>query len=71
MALFYRAIILRRRFRRRIEEAIAAGVLLPEQVDALWRRGPAPSPLRRPKMWEMQLSEKGMKGMEWDDIVVR
>lgn len=52
-----RSFILRRRFRRRIEAAIAAGVLLPEQVEALRRRGPAVG--ERPTMWEVRIGKGG------------
>lgn len=52
-----RSFILRRRFRRRVEAAIAAGVLLPEQVDALRRRGPALG--ERPTLWEVRIGKGG------------
>lgn len=52
-----RSFILRRRFRRRVEAAIAAGVLLPEQVEALRRRGPAVG--ERPTMWEVRIGKGG------------
>jgi hypothetical protein len=53
--------MLRRRFNRRLEEAIAAGLLLPEQVEALRRRGPIAAvdgPLA-PKLWEVEPTKNG------------
>lgn len=52
-----RSFILRRRFRRRVEAAIAAGVLLPEQVEALRRRGPTIG--ERPTIWEVRIGKGG------------
>lgn len=52
-----RSFILRRRFRRRVEAAIAAGVLLPEQVEALRRRGPNLG--ERPTLWEVRIGKGG------------
>jgi len=84
-AIVIRSFILRRRFRRRIEEAIAAGVLIPGSLDD----GPAGAMGRRrrdfgekPKLWEVWVDENGqmhegssddeynMKGEgKWEDIL--
>jgi len=58
----FRSFVLRRRFRRRVEAAIAAGVLLPEQVDALRRRGPPIG--EKPKMFEVQIDGRHKEGYE-------
>lgn len=55
-----RSFVLRRRFRRRVEAAIAAGVLLPEQVEALRRRGPTIG--ERPTLWEVRIGKGGANG---------
>jgi hypothetical protein len=68
----YRTIMLRRRFNRRLDAAIAAGLLLPEQVEALRRRGPiaaANDPLA-PKLWEIELSKNKTSENKWKDIMV-
>ena len=78
-----RSFILRRRFRRRVEAAIAAGVLLPEQVDALRRRGPPIG--EKPKIFEVHIDGRHKEGYEpsstpvglenvqdeWSNIMVR
>ncbi|KAF9519694.1 hypothetical protein BS47DRAFT_1336789, partial [Hydnum rufescens UP504] len=60
--IVFRSFVLRRRFRRRVEAAIAAGVLLPEQVDALRRRGPPIG--EKPKMFEVHIDGRHKEGYE-------
>ncbi|KZT60116.1 hypothetical protein CALCODRAFT_150477 [Calocera cornea HHB12733] len=67
-----RSFVLRRRFRRRVEAAIAAGVLLPGSLNA----GRGDRRLQeKPKLWEVWMDEekaaKGTDGAAWDDIMVR
>lgn len=61
-SIIIRSFVLRRRFRRRVEAAIAAGVLLPEQVEALRRRGPAIG--EKPKLWEVYIDGGHKTGYE-------
>jgi hypothetical protein len=69
--MFYRAIVVRRRFRRRLEEAIATGMLLPEQIVALQRREHVHLAEPTPKMWDVEYL-KGAKGIDrWKEIMVR
>ncbi|GJJ12136.1 hypothetical protein Clacol_006377 [Clathrus columnatus] len=60
-AIVIRSFILRRRFRRRIEEAIAAGVLIPGTLDDTALGGMGRSRRRdfgeKPKMWEVWIDE--------------
>ncbi len=63
-----RSFILRRRFRRRVEAAIAAGVLLPEQVDALRRRGPILG--EKPKLYEVHIEGGHKEGYEPSSPVI-
>jgi hypothetical protein len=69
--IFYRAYTLRRRFRRQLEEAIAAGVLLPEQIEALRRREHILILEEPPKIWEMQVSKRTKGNDKWDEIMVQ
>ncbi|KAF8340555.1 uncharacterized protein EI90DRAFT_3117074 [Cantharellus anzutake] len=72
-----RSFILRRRFRRRVEAAIAAGVLLPEQVDALRRRAPVIG--EKPKLHEVRIdggykedyepSSSATRDEDWSNIM--
>lgn len=68
MALIHRSFILRRRFRRRIEEAIAAGVLIPGALDDATLGGAGRSRRRdfgeKPKLWEVWIDDLG----HWDRI---
>ncbi|KAF8608559.1 hypothetical protein BDV93DRAFT_518648 [Ceratobasidium sp. AG-I] len=75
-----RSFVLRRRFHRRVEEAIAAGVLLPSQTgDIGMGPGGTISVFRRhigekPKMWEVWIDERSpsdnhaMTASEWSKI---
>ncbi|EPT05222.1 hypothetical protein FOMPIDRAFT_1045282 [Fomitopsis schrenkii] len=63
-AIVLRSFILRRRFRRRIEEAIAAGVYIPPPF------GTPPGPCRileRPKLWDVYLAPTSKKG--WSETL--
>lgn len=68
MILIYRSFILRRRFRRRIEEAIAAGVLIPGSLDDATIGGMGRSRRRdfgeKPKLWEVWIDEPGQPHRE-------
>jgi len=65
-----RSFILRRRFRRRVEEAIAAGVLRPEHLTALGSRSGTVLG-DKPKMWEVWIrqDEKEAAQQDWKDIM--
>jgi hypothetical protein len=71
-----RSLILRRRFRRRLEEAIAAGIILPEHVEHMRRsRGGRDTTAfigEKPKMWEILIEDDGRNDMQgkWTDILV-
>ncbi|KAF8522289.1 hypothetical protein BU17DRAFT_87378 [Hysterangium stoloniferum] len=62
-AIVIRSFILRRRFRRRIEEAIAAGVLMPGSLDDGLGGGMGRNRRRdfgeKPKLWEVWVDENG------------
>lgn len=62
-AIVVRSFILRRRFRRRIEEAIAAGVLIPGALDDPSLGGTGRSRRRdfgeKPKLWEVWMDDLG------------
>jgi len=62
-AIVVRSFILRRRFRRRIEEAIAAGVLIPGSLDDGPGGGMGRNRRRdfgeKPKLWEVWVDENG------------
>lgn len=62
-AIVIRSFILRRRFRRRIEEAIAAGVLIPGALDdgpgGGMGRGRRRDFGEKPKLWEVWVDEHG------------
>ena len=65
-AIVLRSFILRRRFRRRIEEAIAAGVYIPPPFG-----GTPPGPrriLERPKLWDIYLAPSSKEG--WNETLV-
>jgi hypothetical protein len=55
----YRSFILRRRFRRRIEEALAAGVLIPGALEDGMGRGRRRDFGEKPKLWEVWVDEHG------------
>ncbi|KZO97004.1 hypothetical protein CALVIDRAFT_563229 [Calocera viscosa TUFC12733] len=65
-----RSFVLRRRFRRRVEAAIAAGVLLPGSLNT--GRGDRRFQ-EKPKLWEVWMDEekaaKGTDGAAWGDIM--
>ncbi|CUA66719.1 hypothetical protein RSOLAG22IIIB_00166 [Rhizoctonia solani] len=74
-----RSFVLRRRFHRRVEEAIAAGVLLPGQGDAGMGAGGRLGAFRRPigekpKLWEVWIdpsvsdSKHSSTSSEWSNI---
>lgn len=70
--IIFRSFVLRRRFRQRVEEAIAAGVLLPDG-----RLAPAAGGSRRgnvfgakPVLWEVWMERPEEKVEEWDNIQV-
>jgi hypothetical protein len=65
-AIILRSFILRRRFRRRIEEAILAGVIPPPQTGRVNRRRVIGE---KPKLWEARVCPAS--GDRWDTIVVR
>ncbi|OBZ71625.1 Protein SOK1 [Grifola frondosa] len=64
-AIVMRGFYLRRRFRRQLEAAIAAGALVESPGDPRARRR-----LRRPKLWDASLqgARRGLAG--WEDIMV-
>ncbi|KAI0044402.1 hypothetical protein FA95DRAFT_1608564 [Auriscalpium vulgare] len=62
-AIILRSFVLRRRFRRRIEEAILAGVITPNDVTS---RGRGRNFGAKPKIWEAYVSPGGS---EWDSIM--
>ncbi|KDQ20778.1 hypothetical protein BOTBODRAFT_26796 [Botryobasidium botryosum FD-172 SS1] len=73
-AIVLRSWIIRRRFRRRIEEAIAAGVLLPEQIAAFGGTGQGRHRNfgERPKLWEVSIRTgegKTHVTSDWADIM--
>lgn len=65
-AIILRSFILRRRFRRRIEEAILAGVIPPPQTGRVSRRRVIGE---KPKLWEARVHPA--PDVRWDAIVVR
>lgn len=64
-AIILRSFILRRRFRRRIEEAILAGVIPPPQTGRVSRRRVIGE---KPKLWEARVFPASND--RWDGIVV-
>jgi hypothetical protein len=62
-------IVLQRRRRRQLEEAIAAGMLLPEQLVALGY-GPYVVEQAVPIMWEASLDKKGDGGEDLKTVLV-
>lgn len=66
-AIILRSFILRRRFRQRIEEAILAGVMVPNQPGGRVSRRRALG--EKPKLWETRVFPADDDG--WDSIVVR
>jgi hypothetical protein len=67
-AIILRSFILRRRFRRRIEQAILAGVIVPNRPGHRTSRRRRPIG-EKPKLWEAWVSPA--YGDRWDTIVVR
>ena len=65
-AIILRSFVLRRRFRRRIEEAILAGVVAPHHVGRMSRRRAIGE---KPKLWEARVSPAYDDG--WHAIIVR
>ena len=65
-AIILRSFILRRRFRRRIEEAILAGVIPPPQTGRVSRRRVIGE---KPKLWEARVFPASND--RWDGIIVR
>jgi hypothetical protein len=65
-AIILRSFILRRRFRRRIEEAILAGVLPPPTTGRVSRRRAIGE---KPKLWEARVHPAAND--RWETIVVR
>ncbi|KAI9465509.1 hypothetical protein BJY52DRAFT_1244404 [Lactarius psammicola] len=63
-AIILRSFILRRRFRQRIEEAILAGVIVPNQTGRVSRRRALGE---KPKLWETRVFPAD--GDRWDSIV--
>ncbi|KAI9443200.1 hypothetical protein H4582DRAFT_1169189 [Lactarius indigo] len=63
-AIILRSFILRRRFRQRIEEAILAGVIVPNQTGRVSRRRPLGE---KPKLWETRVFPADDD--RWDSIV--
>jgi hypothetical protein len=65
-AIILRSFILRRRFRQRIEEAILAGVIVPNPTGRVSRRRALGE---KPKLWETYVFPADND--RWDSIVVR
>jgi len=63
-AIILRSFVLRRRFRRRIEEAILAGVIAPHQIGRTTRRRAIGE---KPKLWEARVFPASDDG--WDAII--
>jgi hypothetical protein len=61
----FRTIVVRRRLRQQIDNVIAAGMLRPDQVDAIRRRSPG----ERPKFWEVCVNDTA-DGAGWEDMSV-
>lgn len=73
-AIIFRSFVLRRRYRRRVEEALAAGLAIPEDDVPQWVRRRTKPRVKlgdKPKMWEVALTGQEKATMAWDGVLVR
>jgi len=67
LSAVYRSRIARRRVQRQLERAIAAGIILPEQLDAVLK-GDLPWKHEQPKIWDVQLDKGGALAKDLKDV---